>query len=256
MPCYSSKCLGTAIALLATASVAAGQCRESPVLRRELAAVLDAPEQSEFRFRYDVELPPGTAAEPVTDSLTCAKVALAISDYRRVPVGGFALVLARAGRHLVAQTDLPSSPDRPRTFVLDSTLQILLPRDMLDNITLGGPVDPPTESLCVGAEEDFSVAILGKIRFVLTSPNEEWYRKLLGVEGIPADSVQHVSDPATCGRAIAAIQTHRGRPGEPVVMVLVRLGRVYWAEASYPRSGEWTLVYILDGTGTKVVGQY
>lgn len=192
----------------------------------------------------------------VDEPTLCERAARAIAEFRGVPVGEFTFALMRAGSGYLAQSSDLRINGMQTTYEFNGEMELRLPRDTLATINIGGPSPPPTESVCYGPEVGFSKSIAGKIRNVLTNPRVQVLRDIFDLNGISPDSVWHVSDEATCQRALAAIKAYRGLPDEHVTMTLFRVGRFHWAESTWPRGGEFTTLFLLDSTATRVVGQH
>ncbi len=78
----------------------------------------------------------------------------------------------------------------------------------------------------------------------------------MGIAELPADSAVLVSDPAICRKASSAVADYRQMDQEAVELVLIRIGRRYWAEDGRMLGGEWPLVFLLDSTAAKVIAQH
>lgn len=183
----------------------------------------------------------------------CERAARAIAEFRDVTVGEFTFALMRAGSGYLAQSSDLRVNGMQTTYEFDGEMALWQP---LDTVNIGGPSPPPTASVCYGPEVGFSKSIRGKIHNVLTQPRMQVLRDRFGLNGISPDSVWHVSDEATCARALAAIKDYRRIPGEHVTMTLFRVGPFHWADATWPRGGEFTTLFLLDSAATRVVGQY
>jgi hypothetical protein len=243
---------GMVLALL-VAPPAWAQCNQEPAAVESFRAVLRSSSNASYLDRFGLRITPDDSIVIVTDPALCRRAADIIALDVNVPKDRFSIVLGRVKANHVAQTNQPMGAFQ-ELFVFDSTMALLLPRDTL--MSISNAPTPATESKCFGPENDFSRSVGGKIRFVLTDPRQSWYRNLLGVSGIPADSVHHVADDALCVRAIETIKRYFYWHHEHVQLTLFRVGRFHWAETSWPSAGEWSLVFILDSTATRVMGQY
>lgn len=195
----------------------------------------------------------------VDDPARCRGALAAIKTQRGRDLTNLSPVVIRAGARYLVLPAGEFTRGWPWHAEFDSTMTLLLPRDRLSTVVTGGGPDPQlpaSESRCHDGDLGYTKTIAGKIRKVLTDPRQLWYRDLLGITGASIDSVTHVGPGLTCSLAIQAIQAHYQRPDRAVQVALFRVGDVLWADVSYPRIGEWTLVFILDRSGTKVLGQY
>lgn len=192
----------------------------------------------------------------VDEPALCERAAKAIAEFRGVAVDDFTFALMRAGSGYLAQSSDLRINGMQTTYEFNGEMSLRLPRDTLASINIGGPSPPPTASVCYGPEVGFTKSIRGKIHNVLTQPRSQVLRDIFGLNGISADSAWHVSDEATCARALAAIKAHRGLPDEHVTMTLFRVGLFHWAESTWPRGGEFTTLFFLDSTATRVVTQH
>jgi hypothetical protein len=243
------RCAAIAVLVATSTQPALAQCRHPPAARAEANSQTRMPGDPGMLRRFGIAQTDSFVW--VTDAATCRQAVESIAKDAEVSADSFTIVLARIGRYYVGESDRQIAV-WDRTFVFDSTMTLQWLRDTLVSISNFYQGPPPTESRC----HDANLPVLGKIRFVLTDPRQQWYRDLLGINGIPVDSVHHVAGATTCARARESIKRYFNGHHEHVQFTLFRVGRFHWAETSYPMAGEWSLVFILDSTATRVVGQY
>jgi hypothetical protein len=118
------------------------------------------------------------------------------------------------------------------------------------------PAHPLDPTHCLSPEVAHSKSVFGKVRSTLSRERTAAVRAAMGLHRLPEDSVSLVVDPAVCRRAAIAVGTHESVDPNDVHLVLVRIGSQHWAEDQQFSGGEWPLVFILDSTASRVLGQY
>lgn len=108
---------------------------------------------------------------------------------------------------------------------------------------------------CYPATAPISRTILGGVRRAISEPRFEQLRKTLGLSRLPADSAVLVVDTELCNRASKAVAQHEHIDEANVQLVVIRLGAVLWAEDPKLVVGEWRKLFLLDGSGSRVLAR-
>lgn len=119
----------------------------------------------------------------------------------------------------------------------------------------GTPGDQGTVS-CRSTDDPYSRSVLGAVRKTLTDERLAPVRTAMNLRRLPGDSVTLVQVDMLCDKVAKAIAVHERHAIGDIQPVVVRIGSQLWAQDPSLRGGEYSLVYILNAEGTRVLGQY
>ncbi len=116
------------------------------------------------------------------------------------------------------------------------------------------PVPKSRAGVCVGAA-DYLSYLTDQVRALVADPAKQEIRDSLHLTSVAAESIQGIQTDSLCDLAGRAINREQHiLESTPRSVFLVRIGSArYWAEDPNVGFGEYTKVFILDSTLSKVI---